>query len=69
MRWRSKLMSGLCVDMQKGLGASIDDDYVSGNFALYASENFAGAGGGAYTDRPRTCTDKWARTSTYYEAG
>jgi hypothetical protein len=56
-------------DMQKGGGARIDDDYVNGNFALYAWEGFAGAGTGSYSSRPRTCTDKFARMRTLYQDG
>lgn len=56
-------------DMQKGVGARIDDDYVDGNFAMYAHEDFAGAGGGAYSARPRTCTDRFARVRTLYQDG
>lgn len=56
-------------DMQKGVAARIDDDYVGGNFQMYSAENFSGAGGGAYTDRPRACTDKFARTRVRYQDG
>lgn len=57
------------VNMQKGGGARIDDDYVGGNFHMYAWKPFAGAGSGSYSARPRTCTDKWARVRTLYQDG
>ena len=56
------------IDMQKGGGARIDDDYLNGNFELYQWDPFAGAGG-SYTVRARTCTDKFARVRALYQDG
>lgn len=57
------------VDMQKGWGMLIDDSYVNGNFAEYEKDPFAGTLGAAYSERPRTCIDKFARVRTRYNDG
>ncbi|WP_370617690.1 hypothetical protein [Mumia sp. Pv 4-285] len=58
------------VNMQKGFGYVLDDDFVNGGFVFYGIERFSGSGTGALcTSAPRTCTDRWARVRTLYQDG